>query len=342
MLDLRRGRSLAGVALAGSALLVLVGARPVVAERPTAPTADTLRFVPGPTDRPEVILATDAAPVTAPMSEAELAAVSLLDRLDGDGARGQSGRLRATVLPPRLLTDVLGVDDVALLGLDEPGVHTLTDPRDGSARTVMTLVPFKARDARGRIGAYKIGSWIGEKNPAHASALPAGFIKVTAENADTRVSEHFTLRDFLTKDQAAVWPKYLVLRMEVVDKLELMIDELRLMGHDVRHVKVMSGFRTPQYNAQGLGAGRATESRHQYGDAADIFVDNGRAGRQDDLTGDGRADIRDARVIAEAANRVEKKHPSLVGGVGVYPATSAHPPFVHVDVRGHRARWGSL
>jgi len=27
------------------------------------------------------------------------------------------------------------------------------------------------------------------------------------------------------------------------------------------------------------------------------------------------------------------------GGMGFYPATSAHPPFVHVDVRGSRARW---
>ena len=24
------------------------------------------------------------------------------------------------------------------------------------------------------------------------------------------------------------------------------------------------------------------------------------------------------------------------GGMGFYPATSAHPPFVHVDVRGTR------
>jgi uncharacterized protein YcbK (DUF882 family) len=27
------------------------------------------------------------------------------------------------------------------------------------------------------------------------------------------------------------------------------------------------------------------------------------------------------------------------GGMGFYPATTAHPPFVHVDVRGTKARW---
>jgi len=60
------------------------------------------------------------------------------------------------------------------------------------------------------------------------------------------------------------------------------------------------------------------------------------------LNGDGRVDSRDARVIAAAAERVEQKNPQLVGGVGVYHATSAHGPFVHIDVRGTRARWGDL
>ena len=27
------------------------------------------------------------------------------------------------------------------------------------------------------------------------------------------------------------------------------------------------------------------------------------------------------------------------GGVGVYPATGNHPPFVHVDARGFDASW---
>ena len=37
----------------------------------------------------------------------------------------------------------------------------------------------------------------------------------------------------------------------------------------------MSGFRTPQYNAGGGNTGgRAGLSRHMYGDASDIFIDN--------------------------------------------------------------------
>jgi len=36
---------------------------------------------------------------------------------------------------------------------------------------------------------------------------------------------------------------------------------------------------------------------------------------------------------------VEAANPGLVGGIGIYPATSAHGPFVHIDARGTRARW---
>ena len=113
------------------------------------------------------------------------------------------------------------------------------------------------------------------------------------------------------------------------------------MGVNVKDLRVMSGFRTPQYNAQGVGAGgRANDSRHQYGDAADVYVVNGSRDWMSDLNRDGRIDTRDAKVLASAAERVEALHPDLVGGIGIYKATSAHGPFVHIDVRGTRARWG--
>jgi uncharacterized protein YcbK (DUF882 family) len=149
------------------------------------------------------------------------------------------------------------------------------------------------------------------------------------------------LRDFLTRDQPDVWPKYLVLRAPLVDKLELVISQLEARGTPVRHMSVMSGFRTPQYNARaGERSGRSKISRHMYGDAADVFVDNDGDGRMDDLNRDGRIDYRDAKVILDAVEQVERMHGDLVGGVGVYRATRAHGPFAHVDVRGDRARWG--
>jgi uncharacterized protein YcbK (DUF882 family) len=117
------------------------------------------------------------------------------------------------------------------------------------------------------------------------------------------------------------------------------MQELRVMGVRADRMHIMSGFRTPQYNGPGEG-GRALLSRHTYGDAADVWVEAGsRTGYIADLNGDGRRDTGDAYVIMEAIERVEQRHPELVGGVGVYRENGARGPFVHVDVRGNRSRW---
>ena len=261
---------------------------------------------------------------------------------DGEELYGRSGKLRARFVVPRRDMEIAAIS--RLFGerdLSTPGVHTLPEGAADRPFSLITLVPFEQK-VRGSIGSYRIGFWPGERGraPSKAYGNPPGFIQVTKENQDTYVSEHFRLRDFLTKDQRAVWPKYLVLREELLDKLELVIQELEASGTQVRHVSVMSGFRTPQYNANGGNtAGRASNSRHQFGDAADVFVDNDRNGRLDDLNGDGRVDTRDVQVMVAAVERVERRYPDLVGGAGIYKANSAHGPFIHVDVRGSRARW---
>jgi hypothetical protein len=203
-----------------------------------------------------------------------------------------------------------------------------------------TVIPFSEKRA-GRIGAYRLGTWPHEAGAPRSAAYapPSGFIEVTKENRATRISEHFTLGDFLNKDQPDVWPKYLVLDRRLVDKLELVIEELEREGHRVEYVQVLSGFRTPIGNASGNTQGRSSVSRHMYGDASDIYVDNDRDGIMDDLNGDGRIDVRDADVVARAVERVEASHPQVVGGVGVYTSCCGHGPFVHIDARGQRARW---
>lgn len=207
---------------------------------------------------------------------------------------------------------------------------------------IVTLVPRSAKN-RGRIGGYQLGSWpfeSGGKPRTPRYAAPAGFIEVTPQNQQFHVSEHFQLRQFLTKDQHNVWPKYLLLDPLLIDKLELTIQELQSQGVRVEHVHVMSGFRTPRYNSGGGNtSGRANLSRHMYGDGADVYVDNNRDGHPDDITGDGRVTVRDAEKFAAAAERVEKRHRSLVGGIGIYVACCGHGPFTHIDVRGSRARW---
>jgi uncharacterized protein YcbK (DUF882 family) len=121
-----------------------------------------------------------------------------------------------------------------------------------------------------------------------------------------------------------------VVSPRLLDKIELVVDEiakLRGIPDPTRiRVRVNSGFRTPLHNSGVEGS--ALNSRHQYGDAADVAID---------ADGDGRLTAFDSRIVGLAVEMIEKRHPELVGGLGVYVNTRS--PYVHVDARGRRARW---
>ena len=267
------------------------------------------------------------------------------DSVGADSGRGLQSTL-GTPAPTVATTESASSDSSRVLFAPEESGVWNTAIRVGSVLkdvadfSVITLTPLSER-RRGRIGLYFIGTWPTERGRRRAGYVtPPGFIEVTKENEDTPVSDHFALGDFLTHGQDAVWPKYLVLEMRLVDKLELVLLDLEERGITANGVRVMSGFRTPQYNvAGGNPAGRASLSRHMYGDASDIFIDNDGNGWMDDLNRDGKLNIKDAEVILAAVDRVEQAHPTLIGGAGVYAASSGHGPFIHIDVRGYRARW---
>lgn len=290
---------------------------------------------------PEAAFLVDAAMRT--LSSGELrgssGAVNVVVRSPGEGVPVDS-------LPAGVeVRYVEGSDTVAMP--TRPGAwNVLLAMRDAvrpGNLTLLTLVPLSEKRS-GRIGSYVIGSWPYERGGRPRSAQyapPAGLIRVTQENMNTKVSEHFRLRDFLTKGQQNVWPKYVAMSPRLLDKLELTIQELNNTGTPVKHVGVISGFRTPNYNESGGNTGgRGALSRHMYGDAMDFYVDNDRDGRMDDLNKDGRVNREDGRVMVRAAQAVEKKYPELVGGIGLYNPTGAHSGFIHVDTRGYRARWG--
>jgi hypothetical protein len=305
-------------------------------------------------------LTSPSAPSTAYLTDATLNAVF-------DRARGISGKLRAAIDTSAENVEPDSLPAGAELRYSADGEVTPADTQPKGAGVwsvalaignaikpitnfnVITELPFNAKTG-GKIGLYYIGNWPAErtkskrvgpaKAPPSSYENPSGFIQVTADNADTYVSEHFRLRDFLTHDQPNVWPKYLVLRLVLVDKLELVLTDLSEHGVDISGVKVMSGFRSPQYNAGGGNTqGRAALSRHMYGDASDIFLDSNHDGLMDDLDHDGHITMKDSKVIEAAVDRVERAHPELVGGAGIYPAGPGHGPFIHIDTRGYRARW---
>jgi len=168
-------------------------------------------------------------------------------------------------------------------------------------------------------------------------AIPDGMIEVTEANQETYLSEHFQVKDFLTKQQSG-FPKYVIISPKLIYKLELIIQKMEANGVEVENLHVMSGYRTPHYNGS-IGNGR--NSRHIYGDAADIFLDNDNNQLMDDVNKDGKLTIEDARFLGAIADKIDNdpKHSWLKGGIGVYNGNGSHGVFVHIDTRGNIIRW---
>lgn len=223
-----------------------------------------------------------------------------------------------------------------------PGATALRVVRGDSGESVtlnaFVLVPYEEMKA-GKVRGYAVGAYPAPRaRHAERDRRPHGFVEVTAATADLQVSPHFRLGQFLCKSGSA-YPKYVVLQPALIDRLEGLLAALNAAGVPARSFQVMSAYRTPSYN-RAIG-NSTTFTRHQYGDAADIFVDEDGDGRMDDLNRDGRHDRKDALVLHALAEATEGTAESggRLGGLSAYAANHAHGPFVHVDTRGYRARW---
>jgi hypothetical protein len=208
------------------------------------------------------------------------------------------------------------------------------------ALNVFVMAPYSAM-RHGMIQGYRIGKYPVNR-PGHESdyVRPEGFVQVTPALEDVQVSPHFRLGQFLCK-QPGGYPKYLVLRQPLLVKLEDLLAEVNRRGIEASTFAIMSAYRTPSYNK---AIGNVTVfSRHGYGDAADIFIDEDHDGRMDDLNHDGKLTLADAHVLGDIVNATENapEFTGLTGGMGMYAPTEAHGAFVHVDVRGFDARWGA-
>jgi hypothetical protein len=225
---------------------------------------------------------------------------------------------------------------------DEPGLSLIEIAHDGGETqriNLFTMVPAVQVDQAGRMNGYRIGGY--PQQPLRGLDIyrpPAGFVEVTPQNAQTRVSPNFRLGQFVSKQDQG-HPKYVVLREPLLHKLETILAALNARGRPTPGLVVMSGFRTPWYNR---AIGNVAYSRHVWGGAADIYVDDSPAdGLMDDLDGNGRIDRGDALWLAEFVEALARDGAFgvAIGGLGVYDSTPAHGPFIHVDVRGSPARW---
>ncbi len=205
---------------------------------------------------------------------------------------------------------------------------------------VFVMVPFS--ELKGEyLNGYRIGNYpnIPWKNlPIYHP--PRGFIEVTKENEETYIAPHFQLKQFSCK-QKGDYPKYVVLKELLLLKLELILERVNEEGYSAVTFNILSGYRTPYYNRV---IGNVKYSRHLYGGSADIFIDESpKDNLMDDLNKDGKIDYRDSMIIYNIVDRMygEPWYETFIGGLGLYRKASSHGPFVHVDVRGFRARWGT-
>jgi hypothetical protein len=222
---------------------------------------------------------------------------------------------------------------------DSPGHYPLVIESADGARTVNVAVMWPASSVReGRLNGFRIGAY--PAKPLQGLAIyepPPGFIEVNGSNHRLPVSPSYTLGEFVSK-QPGEFPKYVVLDPKLLIKLEIIKDELRRAGFVLDKFTIMSGYRTPVYNR---AIQNSDYSRHVWGGAADIFIDQTGDGRMDDLNGDGKVNLADAKLLFDFIDRLSRsgRFGKLIGGIGLYDGNAVRGPFVHVDARGTEARW---
>ncbi|MFN8978840.1 MAG: D-Ala-D-Ala carboxypeptidase family metallohydrolase [Gemmatimonadaceae bacterium] len=227
------------------------------------------------------------------------------------------------------------LDGDTLLAPLQPGFYELVVTRGGIAQRLTeprlaVLVPFELK-LGSTLNGYQIGRYPAEWNRSGDAETPAGFAEVREEHLDLPLTRHLKVRDFVTHDRQTMWPRYVAVDARVLDKIELVLRELARRRGEERmdfDLEVHSGFRTPLHNANVEGSAR--DSRHLYGDAADVAID---------ADGDGRLTLFDAYRVEQAVDWVERLHPELSGGLGVYSSPRYATPYCHIDARGERKRW---
>lgn len=117
----------------------------------------------------------------------------------------------------------------------------------------------------------------------------------------------------------------LLIDKKVLYKYIEMYKILKSKGYNADDIKITAGHRHPEHNDR---VGGAYTSKHIIGQALDFDVG--------DIDNNGVADIKDKMIVYEILN---KKVIKSKGGIGKY---SWDPHGLHIDVRGHKARWDSF
>ena len=154
------------------------------------------------------------------------------------------------------------------------------------------------------------------------------YYKVPMTDMYRKIAGNIRIADLLPKDKyyiAAVWGRqktlYWMVNKKILYKIIALQSALEKEGYHRDGFWVKSGFRHPRYNEAVFAA---KMSRHMKGEAVDMVIE--------DINKDGWSDDKDKKIVLKL---VDETIIGNQGGVGRYPHTS----IVHMDVRGHRARW---
>ncbi len=297
-------------------------------------------------------------PVTGGTLRAALPSPALLVLPPGGRATVGAETTDGTPLRLRAADGGRLAESVALVAPTAPGPHAFalrvagTDRQAEQAGEIVLYVPHRARFSSGdygnctvggdSLGRYRNPTASGvEKIRAHPEryAPPEWFVRI-----DPGLSEHCitpTLRlgdlvipDRETGERHSAWAP---VRYDCLLAIERLREELAAQGIPPGALRLLSLFRAPRYNRR-IGSG--SYSRHIYGDALDFIIDADGDGDMDDLTGDGRVDRREAFWLIALVEDLQADGEIPIGGIGAYTfAAGDFSCTMHLDLRGHRARW---
>ena len=221
----------------------------------------------------------------------------------------------------------------------KPGAYkvTIVKETERMVLNVLVLTPMTAKKGE-YLNGYRIGTYPAKPlNDDPIYARPAGLFEINAETENLQLTPNFNMRQFICKQEGS-FPKYLIIRERLLLKLEYLLEVTLSKGIEIDTFGFISGYRTPFYNKS---IGNVPYSRHVWGGAADIFIDQDKNGQMDDLNQDGVIDEKDVRYFYNLVEDEYQKqeYKKFVGGLGFYKRNERHSGFIHVDVRGKRARW---
>lgn len=186
---------------------------------------------------------------------------------------------------------------------------------------------------------FKLGYYptIPENKKKHYKK-PDGFLKITEALLDINLTPHFKMEQFLT-NQSTELPQFIAIQESLLLKLEYFLEEVNNSGYYAETFGIVSFYRSPYFNKK-LGNGTGL-SRHIFGDAADIYIDNSGNEWMDDLNGDEESTKADADILFNLAKKFDQKNKisDLQGGLSSYKGNGVRGPFLHMDARGFHVTW---